>query len=334
MSFKLNSNKSFLTVLFIFLAYLVSAQAIVSTENVTASEIPLASSALELRSNSLGFLPPRMTIAQIEAISSPAEGLLVFCVDCVPKMPFYYDGTNFVSIGDSNVIIEGNGGGGGNTGEDGTEIVDVVTLTGRTWMDRNLGATRQATASNDHLAYGNHYQWGRLRDGHELINWTSSTEGTPQNDQTTSNIATGSDPGTTDFILRDLSVDGNWTTFAERGTLWRDVNLGAKGANDPCPAGYRVPSQTEWGLERDQWEPIGTSGAYASPLNLPAAGRRGNTGSASVSDAGTTIYYWSSSVSGSSPNRSVALIEDNTFISGLNTAFRTVGASVRCIKEE
>lgn len=42
---------------------------------------PVASAVLELTSTSKGFLPPRMTGAQAEAISSPAEGLLIYSTD-------------------------------------------------------------------------------------------------------------------------------------------------------------------------------------------------------------------------------------------------------------
>jgi hypothetical protein len=56
----------------------------------------------------------------------------------------------------------------------GTTIVDVTnSTTGKTWMDRNLGASRQATSSTDYLAYGALFQWGRAADGHECITWTS-----------------------------------------------------------------------------------------------------------------------------------------------------------------
>ncbi|MFZ1451482.1 MAG: hypothetical protein WAT20_02205, partial [Ferruginibacter sp.] len=46
-------------------------------------------------------------------------------------------------------------------------------ITGKIWMDRNLGASRVATSSTDDLAYGDLYQWGRLTDGHQ--NRTSGT---------------------------------------------------------------------------------------------------------------------------------------------------------------
>lgn len=43
-----------------------------------------------------------------------------------------------------------------------TTVVDVTNpTTGKTWMDRNLGASQAATSSTDDLAYGDLYQWGR-----------------------------------------------------------------------------------------------------------------------------------------------------------------------------
>ena len=52
---------------------------------------PDASSKLEIVSTSQGFLPPRMTEVQRDAIVSPAEGLCVYnlTTDCLN----YFDGT-------------------------------------------------------------------------------------------------------------------------------------------------------------------------------------------------------------------------------------------------
>lgn len=46
--------------------------------NVGAAAYPVASAALEVTSTTQGFLPPRMTATQAGAISSPAEGLIVY----------------------------------------------------------------------------------------------------------------------------------------------------------------------------------------------------------------------------------------------------------------
>ena len=40
------------------------------------------SAMLDVKSTSKGLLPPRMTHAELVAISNPANGLLVYCTDC------------------------------------------------------------------------------------------------------------------------------------------------------------------------------------------------------------------------------------------------------------
>jgi len=44
--------------------------------------VPVNSAKLEITSTTQGFLPPRMTTAQRDAISSPATGLTLYCTDC------------------------------------------------------------------------------------------------------------------------------------------------------------------------------------------------------------------------------------------------------------
>lgn len=41
-----------------------------------------SSAQLDVSSTTKGFLPPRMTYAQLQSISNPADGLIVFCSDC------------------------------------------------------------------------------------------------------------------------------------------------------------------------------------------------------------------------------------------------------------
>ena len=43
---------------------------------------PDASAALEVKSTTKGFLPPRMTASQRDAIATPGAGLIIFCTDC------------------------------------------------------------------------------------------------------------------------------------------------------------------------------------------------------------------------------------------------------------
>ena len=60
---------------------------------------PNASAKLEISSTTQGLLPPRMTAAQRNAISSPAAGLIVWCNDCGSKGEIQiYNGTEWVNF--------------------------------------------------------------------------------------------------------------------------------------------------------------------------------------------------------------------------------------------
>lgn len=58
---------------------------------------PNASSLLEMISTTKGFLPPRMTLAQRNAIASPAAGLLIYQTNSTPGL-YYYSGTVWSAV--------------------------------------------------------------------------------------------------------------------------------------------------------------------------------------------------------------------------------------------
>ena len=68
-----------LSILLISFSTILSGQVIISEDD---SISPESSAILEARSNDKGFLPPRMTLEERTAIVNPAEGLMVFCLDC------------------------------------------------------------------------------------------------------------------------------------------------------------------------------------------------------------------------------------------------------------
>jgi hypothetical protein len=70
---------------------------------------PAASAKLEIASTDKGFLPPRMTTAQIDAISGPAAGLMVYNTNL--NKPQFYDGTEWRNFDGSHYIGESFGGG-------------------------------------------------------------------------------------------------------------------------------------------------------------------------------------------------------------------------------
>ena len=54
------------------------------------------SAQLQVSSTTKGFLPPTMTIAQRNAIASPAQGLMIFCTDCGGSgQPQFYNGSSW-----------------------------------------------------------------------------------------------------------------------------------------------------------------------------------------------------------------------------------------------
>jgi hypothetical protein len=76
---------------FTFFTTKIFAQTVVVTDN-SAYVTGQASSVLDVSSVSKGFLAPRMTTAQRIAISSPAEGLLVYQTDGVKGFNYYTNG--------------------------------------------------------------------------------------------------------------------------------------------------------------------------------------------------------------------------------------------------
>ena len=60
------------------------------------TENPDSSAVLELKSSNQGFLPPRLTTAERDAIVSPAEGLIIY--NKTEKCINYYNGANWLSL--------------------------------------------------------------------------------------------------------------------------------------------------------------------------------------------------------------------------------------------
>ena len=192
-----------------------------------------------------------------------------------------------------------------------TAIVDVTNpTTGITWMDRNLGASQVATSTTDQAAYGDLYQWGRRADGHQC-----------RTSPTTATLSSIDQPAHGNFILEPNNLN-DWRS-PQNANLWQGVN----GVNNPCPSGYRLPTETEINAERLSWSQNNSVGAFASPLKWTLTGLRdGSNGTLAV--VGAYGGYWSSTVSGTGSrhlyfNSSSAYASDGT---------RNYGFTVRCLK--
>lgn len=107
---------------------------------------PNASAKLDVFSTDKGFLPPRMTVLQRGAISTPAAGLMVYQTDGTAGL-YYYSGSSWIYIINSltNVLPVANGGTGTNTS---TGTGSVVLNDSPIFTTPALGTPSSATLTN------------------------------------------------------------------------------------------------------------------------------------------------------------------------------------------
>ncbi|SHO52966.1 MopE-related protein [Desulfopila aestuarii] len=191
------------------------------------------------------------------------------------------------------------------------EKIQTVTSAGQIWMDRNLGASRVATSPTDTEAYGDLYQWGRGRDGHE------------KRDSGITSIPSSSDTPNHSNFITPTTEPYDWRT-PQNNNLWQGVN----GINNPCPSGFRLPTITELETERTSWSSNDLVGAYGSPLKLVAAGYRPSY-FGGLSLAGRYGIYWSDSMDGFS-SQYLGIVSNDA---GVHSGDRANGVSVRCLKD-
>lgn len=279
-------------------------------QTIIGGATPDNSSMLDVQSTGKGVLFPRMTTAQRDEITSPATSLMLFntttvCLEINLGTPDSPSWEPIVCPGTPDVTNSCST----------TAIVDVTNpTTGKTWMDRNLGASRAATSVDDAEAYGSLFQWGRSADGHECVN---RYDGDGVTTSETTEIQSDSDtPEHGDFILNE-----DWRS-TPNADLWQGVN----GTNNPCPQGYRVPTEAEWDEEIASWESQDIAGAFSSVLKLPTGGYRDYEGDF-YGLFGASV--WSSSVN---ENDARSLYISSNGVTRYDD-YRGGGNSVRCIKD-
>jgi len=156
------------------------------------------------------------------------------------------------------------------------------------------------------------FQWGRLDDGHQ-----------ERDSSTTTILSNFDDPGHSKFIC-DMSRPYDWRN-SQNDNLWQGVD----GTNNPCPDGWRIPTIDEWETEQQSWSSNDANGAYNSPLKLTLSGSR-SPDDATLEAEDNFGFYWSSTVDILATVYEIPFNRNNARVA---TGPRAAGLSVRCIRQ-
>lgn len=200
--------------------------------------------------------------------------------------------------------------------------------TSKVIMDRNLGA--QSAAEGSPNAYGMLYQWGRkdpfLPKGTKVTGMPNSTNGGPVRLQTAISNPT--------VFYYSGFIYYNWAVYP--GQYWTD---NTKTIFDPCPPGWRVPSDDVWsGIKQSDivQDPTG-AGIIYEPAHayFPFTGQRGYE-YGNFKNIGVAGYQWSTDES-SGIIDFVDYAESFYFtkigINDVDDLPKASGLSVRCVQE-
>jgi uncharacterized protein (TIGR02145 family) len=294
-----NYNLSTLLLMFICINInTISAQVLISGNTGT----PDSTAMLEVKSTEKGFLPPRMTATQRDAIVNPTPGLIVYCTDCLDMQMFNGTAwTNMIGLPYSAPPIA------------------TITIGTQAWMAANLDVgtmiTGTTTMTNNSVlekycydddpancaTYGALYQWD------EMMQYVT-TAGTQGVCPTGFHLPT-------DDEWKNLEMHLGMTQAQADATGIRGTDQGSQLAGNE-------PLWTNGNL--DQNGAFGSSGFTALPGGL-------RTTSGSFYGQSVNALYWSSSESGGN-----AWLRDLLYFNpGVDRydLSESVGFSVRCVQD-
>ncbi|HHT04262.1 MAG TPA: hypothetical protein GX005_08120 [Bacteroidales bacterium] len=189
------------------------------------------------------------------------------------------------------------------------------------FLDRNVGASSLDLETSD--TWGDLYQWGRETDGHEK-RYSDTTLLCANSQRTNHNL----------FIV-DQKKSNDWLINSE-DNLWQ----GSKGENNPCPCGYRLPTQKEWRAVLNLGYDIKSTSTgyhYLSIANgqliLPCGGLR-SAYTGHFIHIGTRGYYWASDTITKGTSGCIDFNKQELTTNVSIFGFRGFGRSVRCVRSE
>lgn len=290
-------------ILLLFIACSLVPVSVFSQAGINADgSAPNGSAMLDVKSTDKGFLPPRMTTAQRNAIASPVEGLVIY--NTVEKALNVYNGTSWWSmvqgLSCGNPITVNHQVGGGVAPVNKTVTYGTVTgipgAPAKCWITSNLGADHQASAVDDasEPSAGWYWQFNNKQGyKHDGITRTPNTA---------------------------------WNSSVSENLDWQ-------AANDPCALelgnGWRLPTYDEWNNVDASGGWTNWTGPWNSDLKLHAAGflvfgdgTLGSRGSYGLYSSGTLYdldFGWS-------------LLFDNVG-SYSYSGYKSFGFSLRCLRD-
>lgn len=325
------TKKAFLLTSLFIISSLINANLLFAQIGI-GTDTPDASSILEVESTTKGFLPPRMSKMQMEAIVSPIEGLVMYCTDCSPMGLYVYNGSIYISSSTGEQTTASNTGLGSTftmTGTNGEAFSSNGTCGAKTISATACSITELANG----IGYdpdGNGYSVVQIKDATSgyIQCWMAENiqDGAgPENawvnltdngwygylgdaDQTPDTPPTTDDDGTTGSALAYNEKEGfiyQWSAAMDGETAERSQGI--------CPSGWHIPSDCEWmflennlGMSTtDQENTLWRGGDQGTKLKENGSsnfegvltGYRDTSGS--FMNRNEESYYWSSSLNGS-----------------------------------
>ena len=267
---------------------------------------PNTSAKVDINSTTQGFLPPRMTYAQRNAILSPAQGLIVYCIDCGNNgQPQYYSGAAWRSL-DGGVAT--------------APPSLTVTICSQIWLTKNLSTSK----------YKNGDSIPHVTDSAAWLSLTTGAWCWYKNDSATYAATYGklynwyaaNDPRGLAPTGYHIPTDLEWNVLVKCIDAAADTSLS-------------IQSTTAGGALKEagtlNWVTPNTGATNSSGFTALPGGLRSSTNSAFL-NLGSYAYFWTASESDLTSAKYHRLYSQDAN-AYRNTRPKTAGLSVRCIKD-